>query len=91
MSIWSYVSGTVNISKSKHVSVRKLVNEIFLGEDYSINLFPSETKEYIITFEMGFRDDGDSAIKRFKKLLKALDDVKISYDLNLDVRFVSWC
>ena len=39
-------------------------------------------------FEMGFRDDGDSAIKRFKKLLKALEDVKIGYDLNLDVRFV---
>ena len=88
MGLWSNISGTVNVSKSKHVSVRKLVNEVFLGEDYNISLLPSVTREHIIEFEMGFRDDGESAIKRFKKLLKALEDVKISYDFNLDVRFI---
>ena len=88
MSLWSNILGTINVSKSKHISVRKLVNEVFLGEDYNLSLLPSVTREYIIEFEMGFRDDGDSAIERFKKLLKALEDVKIRYDLNLDVRFV---
>ncbi len=87
MSLWSHIAGTINVSKSKHISVRKLVNEVFLGEDYNLNLLPSVTREHIVEFEMGFRDDGESAIKRFKKLLKALEDAKIGYDLNLDVRF----
>lgn len=88
MSLWSNISGTINVSKSKHVSVRKLANEVFLGEDYNLNLLPSVTREHIVELEMSFCDDGESAIKRFKKLLKALEDVKISYDLNLDIRFV---
>ena len=88
MSLWSHISGTINVSKSKHVSVRKLVNEVFLGEDYNLSLLPSVTREYIIEFQVSFRDDGESAIKRFKKLLNALEDAKISYDLNLDVRFM---
>lgn len=88
MSLWSHISGTINVSKSKHVSVRKLVNEVFLGEDYSLSLLPSATREHITELEMSFCDDGESAIKRFKKLLKAMEDVKIGYDLNLDVRFI---
>lgn len=50
MSLWSHISGTINVSKSKHVSVRKLVNEVFLGEDYNLSLLPSVTREYIIEF-----------------------------------------
>ena len=88
MSIWSQISGTVNISKSRHVSIRKLVGEVFQGEDYNLSLLPSVVKEEIIEFEMNFCDDGDSATKQFKKLTKALEDVKVSYDLNFNVRFV---
>ena len=88
MSIWSQISGTVNTSKSRHISIRKLVGEVFQGDDYSLSLLPSVVKEEIIEFEMNFCDDGDSAIKQFKKLVKALEDVKVGYDFNLNVRFI---
>ena len=87
MSIWSQLDGTLNLSKSRNISVRKMVGEFFHGEDYS--LVVNEINDTIFNVSINLEADGDCAIKKFKKFLVLLEDKNIMYDVNLSVRFVN--
>lgn len=87
MSIWSQTTGTIFGAKKNKISVDKLVKELFDGDDFSIYIDQKEQEDRL-WLDFCIEESGDTAIKSFKKLQKALDNVNLNYDLELTVRFL---
>ncbi|HET8688876.1 MAG TPA: hypothetical protein VFM18_19880 [Methanosarcina sp.] len=90
MSIWSQISGYALIRKDKHVSVREIIKET-LGEDEVLPVVSSENcgDKWRVDINISFCQDGETATKRSRDFIKKIQEVSVSSDFIVEVRWVS--
>ena len=89
MAHWSNLCGSIIIHKSKHISVKKLVEEVF--DDVIINKIDGDYDGdcYIYELDIDYEEEGDYAIAMYKEFERTLLSANAKYDLDLTVRMVN--
>jgi hypothetical protein len=88
MSVWSGVEGTIKVRKDNHLSVSKVIGDVWDEVSKpSINKTEGNTYFYY-SIAFNYCDDGEGAVKSFKKFLSILISYGCEVDLNNSVRWL---
>ena len=91
MSVWANVSGNITVSKHCHLSIAKLIKEMF--DEHSINKINQVNRDQVFSTDVDFvfsLDGMDAAIQVNEFVLAIKDaDKHARVDLDATVRFLA--
>ena len=87
MGMWTSVEGTCSGFEKQKVSLKKLLNEFFVGEDWSLGY--NEIKDNYVTVCILYEQSGRKAFETFDRLCDELTEAGITFDLSVTIRIKS--
>ena len=88
MGVWTSVEGTCSGFEKQKVSLKKLLNDFFGGEDWSLGY--NEIKDSNrVTVYLLYEQSGRKAFETFDRLCDELSEAGITFDLSVTIRIKS--
>ena len=88
MGVWTSVEGTCSGFGKQKVSLKKLLNEFFGGEDWSLGCTEAEGNKGVSVYIL-YEQSGRKAFETFDRLCDVLSEAGITFDLSVTIRIKS--
>ena len=88
MGMWTSVEGTCSGFEKQKVSLKKLLNEFFGGEDWSLGCTEAEGSKRVSVYIL-YEQSGRKAFETFDRLCEELTEAGITFDLSVTIRIKS--
>ena len=89
MGVWTSVEGTCSGFEKQKVSLKKLLNEFFGGEDWSLGCAEAEGNNGVVSVYILYEQSGRRAFETFDRLCDVLSEAGITFDLSVTIRIKS--
>ena len=88
MGVWTSVEGTCSGFEKQKVSLKKLLNDFFGGEDWSLGCTEADGNKGVSVYIL-YEQSGRKAFKTFDSLCDELSKAGITFDLSVTIRVKS--
>ena len=88
MGMWTSVEGTCSGFEKQKVSLRKLLDKFFLGEDWALEYTEAEGNKGVSVY-ITYEQSGRKAFETFDRLCDELTEAGITFDLSVTIRIKS--
>lgn len=88
MGVWTSVEGTCSGFERQKVSLRKLLDKFFGGEDWSLRYTEDEGNKGVSVY-ITYEQSGRKAFETFDRLCDELTESGITFDLSVTIRIKS--
>ena len=88
MGMWTSVEGTCSEFERQKVSLEKLLNDLFGGEDWSLGYNEIKDSNNVIVYIL-YEQSGRMAFETFDRLCDKLTESGITFDLSVTIRIKS--
>ncbi len=88
MGVWTSVEGTCSGFEKQKVSLKKLLNDFFGGEDWSLGYNEIKDSNSVIV-DLMYEESGRMAFETFDRLCDELTEAGITFDLSVTIRIKS--
>ena len=88
MGVWTSVEGTCSGFEKQKVSLKKLLNDFFGGEDWSLGYNEAKDSNNV-TVDILYEQSGRKAFETFDRLCDVLSEAGITFDLSVTIRIKS--
>ena len=88
MGVWTSVEGTCSGFERQKVSLKKLLNDFFGGEDWSLGCTETEDSKGVSVYIL-YEQSGRKAFETFDRLCDELAESGITFDLSVTIRIKS--
>ena len=88
MGVWTSVEGTCSGFEKQKVSLKKLLNEFFGGEDWRLGCTDAEGNNGVSVYIL-YEQSGRKAFETFDRLCDVLLEAGITFDLSVTIRIKS--
>ena len=90
MGMGTSVEGTCSGFEKQKVSLRKLLDKFFLGEDWSLSLgYTEDEGNKGVSVYITYEQSGRKAFETFDRLCDELTEAGITFDLSVTIRIKS--
>ena len=88
MGVWTSVEGTCSGFERQKVSLKKLLNDFFGGEDWSLGYTEAKDSDNVTVYIL-YEQSGRRAFETFDRLCDELTEAGITFDLSVTIRIKS--
>ena len=88
MGMWASVEGTCSGFEKQKVSLKKLLNGFFGGEDWSLGCTEADSNKGV-SVDILYEQSGRKAFETFDRLCGVLSEAGITFDLSVTIRMKS--
>ena len=85
MGVWTSVEGTCSGFEKQKVSLKKLLNAFFGGEDWSLGCTEADGNNGVSVYIL-YEQSGRKAFETFDRLCDELTEAGITFDLSVTIR-----
>ena len=88
MGVWTSIEGTCSGFERQKISLRKLLDKFFGGEDWSLRHTEDEGNKGVGVY-ITYEQSGRKAFETFDRLCDELTEAGITFDLSVTIRIKS--